>query len=382
MKDRHISRGFTLVEALVSLLLLSIIIIAFLSMLNTFSGVAKIQGNIADTNENMRYSMAALIRLVRMAGTGGMPIVYRPTAANLMPLAVDIVDNAAAGNTFTSSISGQSWGITASRPVVAGTDVLRIRGVMTTPIYDVVGANFSGSTLTVPNVSPWTSLAQTLVPMPAGTGRALLVSLQNPMDITPSIGGVRRYGLYRVVEVKNNPTVSGSSMAIQFDDTAGEAYKTDNPGGTPTITPSQSYAAGFVDDFIFYVARNSFNEPSLYRLRVNTAGGAVTAEELVPDVSNLQLAAGCDININQAIEPAEWYFSDVTTGAPSVDQFAGLRELRLSVVSRTGDRDQSWTSKAKIPENGAALSGQALQYRYRIVTVRIGLRSHPQLTQN
>ncbi len=66
--------GFTLLEALVALLLLSIIIVAFLAMLETFSGMVQIQGNIADTTENMRYTMAALIRIVRMTGTGGLPV--------------------------------------------------------------------------------------------------------------------------------------------------------------------------------------------------------------------------------------------------------------------------------------------------------------------
>lgn len=382
MKDQHISRAFTLVEALVSLLLFSVIIISFLSMLNTFSGVAKIQGNIADTNENLRFSMAALIRLIRMAGTGGMPVVYPLTPGNLVPLAVDFVDNATAGRVFVSSIDGRTWGPVPNRPVIAGTDVIRIRGVMTTPMYDIAGANFSGSTLTVPDVSPWTGLAQALVSMPNGQGRALLISKQSPLDIEPTIGGIRHYGLFNIVEVSNEPAIRSSGMDIQFNDSSSEAYKDDNPGSTTSVVPGQSYAAGFVDDFIFYVARNNFNEPSLYRLRVNTAAGGVTAEEVVPTVSDVQVALGCDINVNQSIEDSEWYFSDVTPKAPSVDRFAALREIRLSVVSRTGDRDQSWASKARIPENGSGLSGQALKYRYRIVTVRIGLRSHPQLTLN
>lgn len=382
MKERGSSPGFSLVEALVSLLLLTIIIVSFLAMLNTFSRVAKIQGSLADSNENLRYSMAALIRLIRMAGTGGIPIVYRPSATRLLPLAVDMVDNASAGTSFTSSISGLPWGLDANRSVIANTDVLRIRGVMTTPIYDVDGGNFSGSTLNVPSTSPWTAGAQTLVSMPSASGRALLISLQNPMDISPGLGGIRRYGLYRIVEVANNPAISAGSLPIQFDDSASEAYASLNPGASTQVVAKQSYAAGFVDDFVFYIARNSFNEPSLYRLRVKTAGGRATAEELVPNVSDFQVSLGCDINIDQSIAPSEWYFSDGVSGGPSPDQFAALREIRISMISRTGDRDLTWTSRVNIPENGVALSGPALQYRYRTLTVRIGLRSHPRLTMN
>ena len=102
---RNPDAGFTLLEAMIALLLLTVIITAFLAMLNTFSGLVKVQGNLADTTENMRYTMAALVRVTRMAGTGGLPVVYPKNAAlDLEPLAVDVADNVAASTSFSSSI--------------------------------------------------------------------------------------------------------------------------------------------------------------------------------------------------------------------------------------------------------------------------------------
>ncbi len=390
---RPVDRGFSLLEAMVALLLLTVIIGAFLAMLNTFSGLVKIQGNIADTTENMRYTMAALVRVTRMAGTGGLPIVYPDSTGNLAPLAVDVADNVGATTTFSSAVNSANWDATAGRTAVAGTDVLRIRGVLTSPNYDIFGGNFnaptSPTTVTVPETSPWTTdplnpffndMSQPL----DNTGRPFLISLQFPLDIAPSIGGLRRYATYRIVEATNvaaTGTSPNQTQVFTFDDTA---YTSLNPGGlSPAAVPStQAYAAGYLDDFIFYIALNNFGEPSLYRLRVNQPGTVTfTAEELVPNVSNFQVSLGCDINVDGSLTANEWYLSEATPGPPSADQMAGLREVRLSVVSRTQDPDLKWTADADMPENAANLSGDDLRYRYRTITVRVALRSHPQLTK-
>ncbi len=386
-----VNRGFSLLEAMVALLLLTVIIGAFLAMLNTFSGLVKIQGNIADTTENMRYTMAALVRVTRMAGTGGLPVVYPDAGGTLAPLAVDVADNVAASTTITSAVSTDDWTAIAGRTPVAGTDVLRIRGVMTSPQYDVFGGNFDDptnpTTLDVPETSPWNTdplnpLLNDMSEPTDNSGRPFLISLQFPLDIVPtSIAGVRRYATYRIVEA-TYAGKSGSSpneeLTFNIDD---QVYKSFNPGGFAPVPSNQAFAAGYLDDFIFYIALNNFGEPSLYRLRINDSGaGPYTAEELVPNVSNFQVALGCDINVDGSLTANEWFLSEGVPAAPSADQMAGLREVRLSVVSRTQDPDLKWTADADMPENSANLSGDDLRYRYRTITVRVALRSHPQLS--
>ncbi|MEN8162673.1 MAG: PilW family protein [Acidobacteriota bacterium] len=390
---RPVDRGFTLLEAMIALLLLTVIMGAFLAMLNTFSGLVKVQGNIADTTENMRYTMAALVRVTRMAGTGGLPVVYPDSGGNLAPLAVDVADNVGATTTFTSSINSDPWTATAGRTAIAGTDVLRIRGVITSPNYDVFGGNFDDpdapTQVDVPETSPWSTdplnpFFNDMSQPDDHSGRPFLISLQFPLDINPSIGGQRRYATYRIVEATNDAAGGSSPNQTQvfyIDDTK---YTNLNPNGiSPGAVPStQAYAAGYVDDYIFYIAENNFGEPSLYRLRIDDSGaGPFTAEELVPNVSDFQVALGCDIDIDGSLADDEWYLSEATPAAPTADQFAALREVRLSVVSRTQDPDLKWTADADMPENAADLSGDDLRYRYRTITVRVALRSHPQLSQ-
>ncbi|RLE19436.1 MAG: hypothetical protein DRJ65_20270, partial [Acidobacteria bacterium] len=201
-------------------------------------------------------------------------------------------------------------------------------------------------------------------------------------DIAPSIGGLRKYAAYRIVEAINVAASGSSPNQVQrftFDDSV---YSSFNPSGVAPVPSTQTYACGYLDDFIFYVAENSFGEPSLYRLRIDDdVAGPFTAEELVPNVSNFQVALGCDLNVDGSLTANEWFLSEGNAAAPSADQFAGLREVRLSVVSRTQEPDRDWTADADMPENAANLSGDELLYRYRTVTVRVALRSHPQLTQ-
>ncbi len=378
------SSGFTLLEALVALLLLSVIIVAFLAMLETFSGMVQIQGNIADTTENMRYTMAALIRLVRMTGTGGIPVACLDGTGNLAPIAIDVADNITSGVTFTSCLTGTGFGVTANRAAIANTDVLRLRGVITTPIYDIIVSDFQDAdTVHIPEISPWTGALQELLPPDSSNGRAFLVGLQMPLDIN-AMGGRREYGGFRIVQATNDTAVTtgggGDYLPIDFNDTSAGGYAALNPSGDTTVIAAQAYSGGFVDDFIFFVAPNAFGEPSLYRLRVsNSAGGPFVAEELVPNVSNFQVSLGCDIDVDGDVEGAEWFLSEDNPAAPTATQLAGLREVRMSVVSRTQDPDRGWTASPDMPENAPDISGAELRFRYRPITVRVALRSHPQL---
>jgi len=369
------SRGFTLAEALVSLLLLSLIVVTFLGMLSTVSGRVSVDGGIAESNENLRYTLCTMIHHIRMAGAGGLPLVTRPSPSELFPLAIDLVDNATAGRVFQSSISGRTWKFVPNRPVIADTDVLRIRGVITTPLYDVEKENFSGSTLMIPGVSPWTSRPQKLRGMPTGRGRALFIALQSSLELPCTSQGIRPCGLYRVVEVINNPGVDSGSLQIVYRDSPSEAYASLNPSQKTRVKAERAYAAGFLDDVVYYIARNNYNEKSLYRIRVRQGSPGI-AEELVPGLYSLQVSLGCDINLNGILDPEEWFFSRNYPQGPGVNGFSALREVRISVVACSRDNNPKWSSKAVIPENGLALSASERHQRFRILRVRTGLRSH------
>lgn len=367
---RSSQRGMSLLEVIVALLLLSLIIIAFLGILDSFSRVAKTQGDIADATENLRYSVDAMVRLLRMAGTGGLPLATPDTGGNLQPLAIVVHDN------VDGSVTYQYGGRTA----LAGTDVLRVRGIVNGELYDIAGdtaLDLGTGTLVIPGLSPYTGDSQSLASPSSPENYPILIALQSPLDIRPGsgIGGVRHYSNYRVVQAgASDPVdISGGAMTIDFV-TGGTASGLNPNGSFSAFQTSLAYAAGFLDDMVFFVANNATGEPSLFRFL-----GSGNAEELVPNIATMQVALGCDLNRDGALAPAEFFNSATTPGSPNGDQMAALRELRLSIVARSQDPDPNFGADPDMPENAGDLSGSALSYRYRIMTVRIGLRSHPPL---
>jgi prepilin-type N-terminal cleavage/methylation domain-containing protein len=368
--------GMSLIEVLVSMMLLSIILIAFLGFLDTFSDATKVQGNIADATENLRYSVAALVKLIRMAGTGGLPLVYQDSGGTYQHLALTTQDNVDGSGLYTYG----------GKIANAGTDVLIIRGVITDELFDISGStaiNLTTKKLTVPKVSPYTGKNQTLLDPVNTDGKALLVSLQTPLDITVS-GGVRHYSNYRIAVASGAAATVAAGWEVSFvtDDKPSLAL---NPGGSfSTFNVNLGYAAGFMDELTFFISQNSSGEPALYRW---TSIG--TAEELIPNVANLQIALGCDTNNDGDLAAAEWFHSAANIAAPSGNDMATLREVRLSVVTRSQDPDVKLMSgdtasgagqSADMPENASDLSSDQLVFRHRTLTVRIALRSHPRLT--
>jgi hypothetical protein len=366
----------SLIEVLVSMLLLSIIIIGFLGFLDTFSDATKVQGNIADATESLRYSVASLVRLLRMAGTGGLPLVYHD-GTSYQDLALTVEDNVDGSSTF--SYGGQV--------AMAGTDVLIVRGVINGELFDITGSaaiDLPNKKVTIPMVSPYTGNPQTLDD-PTGTdGRALLLTLQTPLDIRPATagGGVRHYSNYRIVMAKGAATTNVDSWTIEFVDTGGST-NLNTTGAFASFSPDLAYAIGILDELTFFISINSSGEPALYRWT-----GVGNAEELLPNVANLQIALGCDANFDGELAAAEWYLSADNSTAPTGDEMATLREVRLSVVTRSQDPDvklsdsdiaESANLDVSMPENAADLAGDLLRFRHRSVTVRIALRSHPRL---
>jgi len=365
-------RGMSLVEALISLLLLSLIMVAFLGILDSTTRVARVQGNIADSTENLRFSMAALVRVVRMAGTGGIPIVSE-NATGKFPIAIEVTDNLS---------TTESWG---GKPVILGTDILRIRGVIVGELYEIDGPNaidLSAGTVKVPSKSPFLGRDQALaVPNPPEKKPLVFASAQ-PLNISTSIGGARHYNKYFMADTLDDPDAVGTPTPPDMDNisymtakftTGGESAAL-NHKESSTLDTAPVYAAGFVDDMRFFIAENASGEMSLYRFL-----GTGNAEELVPNIVNLQVALGCDINRDGVLADSEWFHSKSTPAAPTFDQLNSIREIRLSLVARSQEIDNKWSDETLMPENSAQLASDQVKFRHRVMTVRTGLRSHPGL---
>lgn len=384
-------RGFSLVEVLVSLALLVVVMTAFLTLLDSSARVSKTQSSIAGMTENLRFTVEEMVRMVRMAGTGGVPLLAPGTGGNLNVLAVTVTDNGDPSHPITYGGTGPG-----SRTTLPGTDVLMLRGVIGGELYDIRGATAlvagSGSppttyTATIPATSPYTGQPQNLLVPPVGTPIIFTTTWELPV---PLASGVTRYfskyniGLITAASRGSDPT---DPLVVSFKTTGANdnelAILALNEGGD--FQPFQSefvITAGFLDDLVFFIAANDSGEPSLFMFTPDDN----TVSELVPNVSNLQVALGCDLNgdgmlTEDGTNGDEWFFNAVGDAAPTPAQIATLQEVRVSVVARGESREDMRTEGFEMPENAPALAGEALNFRHRAISVHVTVRSHPPLVQ-
>lgn len=143
--------------------------------------MARIQTQITDMQQSLRIAQYDMVRLVRMAGRGGLPAQILPTAVfnpamtppDLAGLAIEIRNNV--GGTVNADPDRHiARGDNDSPEAVAGTDILIVRGCFSNPVYHLNAAEFDWdpdddgtagpTTVTLFNPGP-TGLPQSLVPL-------------------------------------------------------------------------------------------------------------------------------------------------------------------------------------------------------------------------
>src|SRR6476661_1475186 len=133
--------GFTLVELLVSLAVTVMLLLGVLATFDLNGRVSKAQTNVADMQQSLRIAQDDVVRIVRMAGRGGLPFADPPSSLIPLGVAVSVRDNVADNQLMVA-------GDEATR-ILPGTDVLTVRGVLAT-IYQ---ANVSGALTLNPKVN-------------------------------------------------------------------------------------------------------------------------------------------------------------------------------------------------------------------------------------
>lgn len=123
-RHRRPQSGFTLIEILVVLIVLVQVIVAVLALFDFNNKLSHVQTQLADMQQSQRISQYEIVRMLRMAGRGGLRSLPLPQSAaigvrNRTP---NDTTNVAIGNSSTTSM------------VVKNTDVLTLRGVFSTPI--------------------------------------------------------------------------------------------------------------------------------------------------------------------------------------------------------------------------------------------------------
>ena len=326
--------GFTLAELLVSLLVTTLLLVGVLTALDLNSRVAKVEGNVADMQQSLRIAQNEMVRLVRMAGRGGLLIADPVSSPIPNGIALGVRDNVPSNQYM---LDGED-----NTLILEGTDVLTVRGVFSTPLYQVNPADPAVLTLSPTNnptsgtitiQTPIRGIQQDLQPLKDriqdNIPDALL--LVSPLDDS----------IYAVVQINpGGSTFTADSVTLAFEITGGTLaaqYQALSPGGTFPTALRNVIHAGLLEEYRFYV-------------REEHAIAGDDSSDLTPKLSRARFYPGSD-------QP---YRDDVTN--VRVDVADNILDLQVALGfdsgngGRMGDDDNSIGDDDKVLEsaNGAA----------------------------
>jgi prepilin-type N-terminal cleavage/methylation domain-containing protein len=406
------SAGFSLIELMITLLVTSVLLLAVLATFDFNSRVSRVQTNVADMQQSLRVSQQEMVRWARMTGRGGLPSadpvqnVFPPTG-----IATRVDDNVAAG---TRIIAGDK--LTA---VVEGTDVLTVRGVFSSPLYQLNYTDPATFTVTAGATPTGTVIVNdaSVRGVPQDLTALKQAIDQNTSEALLLVGPVD--DLYAVVELlpaTSSYDTHSVHLSFRTSGTLGSQYVKLSAGGAyPAGLKSVNYI-GLLEEYKFYVRDDHINPddattqpmPKLARARLFPGsatpwGDAANAHVDVADnILDLQVALGFDTTnaggaTGEVVEVAggandDWLLNRPTTAGAAAELAEAVWKatptppmyyLRLNTLARTERRDPQYQAPLisgiedhDYPAAGTGFnSNEQRMYRRRVLQTVIDLRN-------
>jgi Type IV Pilus-assembly protein W len=377
--------GFTIAEMTVTLIVVVEIALAVLLLFDASGKLGKAEIQVSDMQQSLRIGQYEVVRMVRMAGRGELPVANSPAtalSANLFAgTALALRNNVPTGSGVIAGQAATDPPTYTNPRVVAGTDVITVRGVFSTPLYQI---NYSDpkaftydpakgtGTVTISSVSPTGvpqpfdsvgapgSFADALAPPDGKPPRTEMLILVSPVDDT--IYGVAQ------LDPSANSTITGTvpnqiaTLSFTTNTIANVALSAGG-GVFPANLKNAAYV-GILEEYRFYVREvhatpsNLASElnPRLSRARFYPGSDAPwngdqanLYQDIAAGILDLQVALGFDINADGVITDTnsagdELLFNspaDNATSAPwsPLATFPQLLYLRVNVLARTNRHD-------------------------------------------
>jgi type II secretory pathway pseudopilin PulG len=435
-RRRPNASGFTLIELLVALFVTVEIIIAVLLLFDLNNKLARVQTNVAEMQQSQRIAQYDMVRTLRMTGRGAFMsrAAYSASPETYNSLGAGVLNNITGDIGILTGSSNAS----TNPKILPGTDVLRIRGVLSTPVYQINTVDPAAFTLVdadndnipetgqliINNVSP-TGVAQDLhfwtdLLNPVGEYRPEALLLASPLSDAIYAVAQMDPGNSSYTGPAANPTQVTIAFLVESATSPYDAaYNSLNPieptTGNPQFPTALATAAsvGILEEYRFYIrelhvdAGNATSDlaPRLSRARVfpgtNVAygpagGGAANNENLRADIADnifdLQVAVGLDTNNDQQIAEAsppaaddDWLFN-VAADDPTAAQFQPLTPLyyvRVTTLALTDRRDPKYSAPTLAAIEDHDYSSHALNtaaanrmFRHRLLQTQVDLRNY------
>lgn len=329
--------GFTLVELLVSLAVTTVLILGVLATFDFSARMNRVQMHVADMQQSLRVAQNEVVKLSRMAGRSMLPAA----------LALQVTNNVAAGTTL---VPGRP-----ETEILAGTDVVRVRGVINSTVYQINSVNPSA-------VYGWSDADGKgwVIVFPTAQGVPQSVeALKEKAEAGETLVLVDPNGRIAVAEILS-AAMNGADLRIEYKKHPREAVLGIMDSGVTKLV-----SVGILEEYALYVRARGGEAPTLARARLEPGSDqpyqgdpSNAALDLADNVLDLQAAYGLGV--------------------------AGQPELRVTTLART-DRADPGQYEAPLlpaaiedhayPANHPFNSAAARRHRWRLLRTDINLRN-------
>jgi prepilin-type N-terminal cleavage/methylation domain-containing protein len=347
--NRRNQAGFTLVELLVSLAVTAVLILGVLATFDLSSRVNRVQMSVADLQQSMRIAQNEVVKLSRMAGRGGLP-------ANQ---ALVLTNNVASGTKLVTTETATE--------ILEGTDVVRVRGVISGSLYQV--EYLDGNVFTAPNAGG-NGGSVVVIDHAAGVPQDI-DALKNAAKAGETLLLVTPFDTYFVVEADTATKIDDvkgtyDGLKITFKQNTVNA----GMGGRPVAEQTAVAYLGVLEEYAFYVRKaGDGSSPKLARARLIPGLGTAYGDDTAAKANNVTMDIADNIMDLQAV-----------TGFVT----AGLPDLRLTTLARSDRRDPGKYLGPLLPatiEDHAYSTAHAYnsdsqrRYRWRVVRSNVDMRN-------
>lgn len=324
-RPRRREEGFSLLEVVIALAISVALLVAALTVFDRNSQLARLEAEMTEMQQSVRAVHLEVARTLRVAGRGGLaqntPDKQLPDLGVAIEVVTNVADPArAVAPTFATSPEA-----------VEGTDILRARGVFSTPIYqthdndetrtylvlrDGSGAVTADPTLAREGEIHICALSPAGFPQPLDPFRQAIGNESEEAILLASTADVGDYAVVKLVPGSSTDTSSvcdpgdataGVKLAFAVSGDGGRADKyhelsPSGGAGLPSSLTSVAYA-GLLEEYAYYVREireesgvaGSPLMPRLSRARLYPNTGSPWGTDLATQESSVAVDVADDI---------------------------------------------------------------------------------------
>jgi Tfp pilus assembly protein PilV len=321
-------RGFSLVEALVTVAVLITVVLGLYTLLDRGNKLAKQETNVAEAQQSSRVGIYELSRVIRQGRVGGLFF-----ANAILPIS----NNSPGGDKLTD-LSG------VNHFIRKGTDVIEVRGILSGDKY-----YFAPGDITCAG-SCATSTSATVTIHASSTGG---VSNFAPGSAPSLISRTRPFFFAVAAGANDVVTISGSDYLVSeyivgLVDTGGTWYtqtantftfamnpqdagaKKLNASNSVAYSVDKPFSGGLVDEVRFFVDEGAADasasaldtHPSLVEATLDPGTGNYDIQPLVDEVEDFQIAYGVD-GVDGSVHDKGVDPTKVDTSGSNADEWVG-----------------------------------------------------------